>query len=89
MNAAKEKLREDTLTILADRQSRGLTTVELARRLARATMTDAPPAEAEVREALAFLEGLRFVRSAYRELGDGLLWFATSEGVQFRERNLP
>lgn len=84
-----EKLREDVLTILADRLDRGLTVPEIRRRLARETMADGAPDEGDIRAALAFLEGLRFARKEYRALGDGALWYATSEGVLYRERNLP
>ena len=88
-NEQKQILREAAITILADNPARAFTSAELERRIRQRQMADGQWNEADLREALALLEGLGFVAKAHAPLGYSLQFQATAQGVLFRERNLP
>lgn len=88
-NEQKQILREAAITILADNPARAFTIAELARRIRSRQMADGQWDEPNLREALALLEGLGLVNQSHNPLGYDLAFQATSQGVLFRERNLP
>jgi predicted transcriptional regulator with HTH domain len=85
----REELRNALVAFLADRPARAYSVSELARARDIRQSVDAEFDESHVQDALAILIGFGLVQEVPRQLAGLSDYKITSEGVIFRERNLP
>lgn len=85
----REDLRNALVAFLADRPTRAYSVAELARARDIRQSVDASFDESHVQDALALLIGFGLVHEVPRKLAGLSDFQITSEGVIYRERNIP
>lgn len=85
-NAHREELRHAALEVLASRPGLALDLTQIRRRIDGAKMVDFDFQDAELRQALAVLHALEFVKMSHDALGSTEYWQAEAAGILHYER---
>jgi hypothetical protein len=85
----REQIRNAIVAFLGDRPTRSFSVSELTRKRDLRQAVDAEFDESHVKDALAVLMGFGLVQEVPRKLAGLSDYQITSEGVIFRERNIP
>lgn len=81
----KEQLREGILHELAKIPARALSAEELLRRIRDSGCVDTEVSHADIRDALAFLDGYGFILSVPRMMSGLLDWRISTQGILYVE----